>query len=54
MKDKMIRWMVEKLSKRVLKWCVIRAWTIASQKYEALTPGEITWDMVCEMLDDED
>ena len=51
--DRIIQAIVARFSHKILYWCVIRAWALASKKYDALTPEEITWDMVCEMLNDD-
>lgn len=40
------------LPRRLLYWCVIRAWAIATtEKYRNKTPYEVNWEMVCKHLE---
>ena len=50
MKDKILHWIARRAPKQLLYWCVIHAWAKASEKYDALSPDEIDWHMVCEFL----
>jgi len=45
------RWIAYILPRKVLYWCVIRAWALATtEKYTKKTPYEVDWNMVCEHL----
>jgi hypothetical protein len=39
------------LPRKILYWCIIRAWAIATtEKYMDKTPYEVNWEMVCKYL----
>lgn len=40
------------LPRKMLYWCVIRAWAIATtEKYTKKTPYEVNWEMVVKYLE---
>ena len=54
--EKMKEEFYEKLTyyfpRKLLYWCVIRAWAIATtEKYRDKTPYEVNWKMVCKYLE---
>ncbi len=52
MKDKIARWVVWRLPKRLVFWCYIRLHAKATcTQYSHLTPDEVTWDMALKAWD---
>ena len=52
LKTKINKTIANLLPKKVLYWCVIRAWAITTtEKYITKTPYEVDWEMVCKYLE---
>jgi len=44
-------WLVRLVPRSWLYWCVIQAWAYTTtEKHTDLTPGEVSWDMVCDYM----
>ena len=52
-KNEICRRIAHWLPKRLLYFCIIEAWAYATtrKEYSHLTPDEVTWSMVCKLVE---
>lgn len=51
MKFNLYRFLAQFIPRKMLYWCVIKAWAIVTtEKYTKKTPYEVNWEMVCKYL----
>lgn len=52
MRFKLSKLIANILPRKVLYWCIIRVWALATtERYVMKTPYEVTWEMACKHLE---